>query len=210
MIYLITHFDQLPFDALCLKLESLLPLGIDYVQYRHKHASRPTKCHQIAVLQSLLSGYSTKLIINDDLALAIETKSDGVHVGQNDISARDIRTRYHYRGIVGVTAKSVEQAMRAQMDGASYLGVGALFPSKTKPDALGIDLFTLEKIRRSTTIDIFGIGGIEPSILSPKLCSSLDGVAVSHAIWHSSKPEKQIKDLKAFFKASVNSTSYRV
>ncbi|MDY0223740.1 MAG: thiamine phosphate synthase, partial [Desulfobacterium sp.] len=121
-------------------------------------------------------------VINDNIDVALEIDADGVHVGQNDMNAREVRKLIGKDKILGVSAQTVGQALAAENSGADYLGVGAVFNTDTKHDAQTISFDTLKEITKSVQIPVVAIGGInEKNILNLK-GSHIDGVAVVSAI----------------------------
>ena len=121
-------------------------------------------------------------VINDNIEVALAIDADGVHVGQQDMNARDVRNIIGNHKILGVSAQTVEQALAAERCGADYLGVGAVFGTDTKPDAQRVSFDTLKEITRQVRIPAVAIGGInETNILTLKESHS-DGVAVVSAI----------------------------
>ena len=113
----------------------------------------------------------------------------GVHLGQSDASIEHARKTLGAQAIIGATAKTVEQAISAQNQGADYLGVGALYPSSTKPDAIGISFEVLKNIRQSVKIPIYGIGGIREHNLTSDIIDNVDGVAVISALYQGDNNE---------------------
>ena len=134
-------------------------------------------------LKKLCSRYNVPLIINDDLNVALKSGADGVHVGINDISVRDIRQKTSSDFIVGATAKTVEQAQSAMQMGADYLGVGAVFPSPTKPDAVRITKTQFNEIASSVNIPSVAIGGITLENAAELRDTSACGIAVVSALF---------------------------
>lgn len=197
-IYLIT--GNLPFKKQMLHLKQLLPLGLDYLQYREKNKSTEQMRDEIHQLKLLCDLYETKLIVNDYLELALETGADGLHLGQDDFSLKEAKKMAPAHFIIGQTVKTVEQAKKAIEEGADYLGVGAIFPSSTKPHALPVTLETLGSIRQLSNIPLYAIGGITPQNLSKDLLAHIDGLVACHAIWNSSPPEKCLYEFNLIVK----------
>lgn len=143
-------------------VESALRGGAGWIQYRDKSAQPERRQREAAALTALCHDYGAKLIINDDVELALATGADGVHLGQGDGSAREARRRLGSEAIVGVTCHaSMALARQAVEDGASYLAFGRFFPSRTKPEAPPAPLALLREAR-SVFADtpIVAIGGI--------------------------------------------------
>lgn len=180
-LYLITD-DKLDFKELYKKCETALEAGVKLLQYRRKEGTFRERFYEASRLMELCSRYGCKLIINDRVDLALAVDAHGVHLGQDDMDPLTARRILGKDKIIGVTAKTREQALRAFNDGADCLGVGALFPSTTKKDALGISLDTLREIKRAVPIAIYGIGGITEENLNADILDNVDGIAVVSAI----------------------------
>lgn len=168
-LYLITN--DAPFDELYTKLSVALATGIAYVQYRRKHitpiAAQYAEARQIL---QLCQQYQVPLIINDDIELA-QTLGCGVHLGQSDGSIQQARRVLAPDAIIGKTCHdSLAFAMQAINDGASYIALGAVFASPSKPNARLIDLSTLVDIThtaKAASIPICAIGGLTPNNIAP-------------------------------------------
>ena len=122
-------------------------------------------------------------MINDDVDLAVEVDADGVHVGQHDMEAGEVRKKIGPNRILGVSAQTVEQALLAQQAGADYLGVGAVFPTGTKDDADAVSIQTLGEICRAVSIPVVAIGGIGQHNVMQLAGSGICGIAVVSAIY---------------------------
>jgi len=182
-LYAVTDRRWLGKMTLCEQVEQAICGGATCVQLREKHSSKD-ETHALAMnLRALCSRYRVPLIINDDVALALAVKADGVHVGQRDMLAHEARRLAGESMIIGVTAKTVEQARAAQAAGADYLGSGAVFGTETKPDALPMSRETLLAITSSVSIPVVAIGGIERQNIA-KLCGTgVAGAAVVSGIF---------------------------
>ncbi|MDE7120653.1 MAG: thiamine phosphate synthase, partial [Oscillospiraceae bacterium] len=134
-------------------------------------------------IKRICEKYHVKLIVNDDYEIALEAGADGVHVGIMDAPVAKIRQHAGENFIIGATAKTLEQAIHAQNAGADYLGVGAIFPSGTKPDAIRITPEIVKQIRKAVKIPIVGIGGITQENVSSLATYHLDGIAVVSAVF---------------------------
>ncbi len=164
------------------KIRTALSAGVDYIQLREKSITSAEYLARAKHLRSLTREYNTKLIIDDRLDIALLSEADGVHVGQTDLPVHDIRTYAGDNFIIGATAKTVSQAIKAQQEGANYLGTGAFFYTQTKEDALRIDEKTYRDILSATTIPNIAIGGITADNCDYPLCLGASGVAVSAGI----------------------------
>lgn len=203
-IYLITQEteDEQTFLCACLpKTKIALQSGVGYLQYRVKHKAREEKLKESRQLQALAREYGTTFMINDDVRLAKEIGADGVHLGIRDSTIREARLELGPNAVIGATAKTMEQAHYAAKYGADYLGVGALFSSPTKKDALPMDLKTLQSIYNHVPLPLYGIGGITPKRLTQEHSRYLDGVAMVSAIYQEKNENitKKIYQIKENF-----------
>ncbi len=165
------------------QIECALKGGVTCIQLREKNLSPDEFIAEAKEVKKLCAGYGVPLIINDSLEVALESGADGVHVGQEDISVAQIRKIAGSSLIVGATAKTVEQAQTAEKEGADYLGVGAVFPSPTKKNALRITREQLREICSSVSIPSVAIGGITEGNLWEISGCGASGIAVVSAIF---------------------------
>lgn len=154
-------------------------------------------------LKSLCGRYHVPLLINDDVEIALLSGADGVHVGQNDMEAGEARKKLGPDKIIGVSARTVEQAINAEKQGADYLGVGSVFSTGTKADAQKIDRQTLKEICAAVHIPVIAIGGINRDNVTSLSGTGICGVAVVSAIFAQRDIQEAVKDLKQLVKATV-------
>ena len=140
------------------------------------------------------------LIINDRLSIAIALGADGAHVGQDDIDGAVARDILGPDRILGISASTVEEAVKAEEDGADYIGCGAVFPTSTKDDADSVDIEEFKKIKKAVSIPVVAIGGIKENNVKELKGSNADGIAVVSAIMDSDNPEKTSENLLNEFK----------
>lgn len=193
-MYLIT--GELPISRQLKILKRIMPLGIDYLQYRNKFADRQMAYNEALQYKVLCDLYGTHLIVNDWVEVAKAINASGVHLGESDTSIEEAIKALGVMITIGKTAKTVEQAKCAESMGADYIGVGAFYPSKTKKEALPISTSTLIKIRKEVKLPIFAIGGLTPNNITKDIISHVDGFAFSNAIWHADHPEDVLLDFK--------------
>ncbi|RYL93994.1 thiamine phosphate synthase [Sporolactobacillus sp. THM19-2] len=183
-LYLVTGpFDPKAADLYFQKVEEALRGGVTLLQLREKTASSRTMFEVACKLNSLADRYHVPLIINDRVDIALAAGADGVHVGQEDLPADKVRQLVGSEKIVGVSASTVAEAIRAEKDGADYIGAGSLFPTRSKSDATRVSADVLHAIRQAVGLPIVGIGGIDRSTLNQIDPNDIDGVAVISAIW---------------------------
>ena len=177
------------------QVEAALRGGVTCVQLREKELDEAAFLAEAKELKALCQSYGVPFIINDNVAVALASDADGIHVGQSDMKAKDVRALLGNDKIIGVTAKTVVQALAAQEAGADYLGIGAFFVTDTKKDALPITHETARAITAAVDIPVTGIGGISPENLDSLQGLGLDGVALVSAIFSASDIERRCREL---------------
>ena len=165
------------------QIEEALAGGVTLLQLREKHLTRPELIAEAKALLPLCHSYGAPLIVNDDAEAAVLSGADGVHVGMEDCPVAELRRRFGPDLIIGATAKTVEQARKAESAGADYLGVGAVFPSPTKSSALRITADQLKEICSSVRIPAVAIGGIGADNIGQLAGCGMAGFAVVSAIF---------------------------
>ena len=191
LLYAITDCDNLQGEALLERTTQILANGATILQYRDKHGKARD---DVRALQALCKAHDVPFIINDDVALAVELDADGVHVGQEDMACAKAREALGPDKIVGVTAKTLEQAKKAVAEGADYLGVGALFPSVSKDSSL-TSRETLKEICAAVAIPVVGIGGVNEDNASILAGTGVAGAAVISALYSYPSPALVTKRL---------------
>lgn len=157
--------------------------GATFVQLREKHTGHDESLALARELKAVCAETGVPFVIDDDVALAAEVGADGVHVGQSDMACAEARRILGEDAIVGVSAQTVEEALAAEAAGADYLGVGALHPTPTKPDAVDVTMDELRRICDAVSIPVVGIGGVDASTAHELAGSGVDGGAVVSAIF---------------------------
>jgi len=170
--------------------------GATLVQLREKTADSGEFYKIACGIKRVTDFYHVPLIINDRADIALAVDAAGVHVGQSDIPAAAVRRIIGEEKILGVSARTVEEAEKAESDGADYLGVGAVFPTATKKDAEAVSAETLRKICRAVEIPIVAIGGVNANSMDKLSGSGISGIAVVSAIMGVEKPETAARLLK--------------
>lgn len=163
--------------------EALSAGGITCVQLREKHAAHEEKEALAREAQTLCAQAGIPLLIDDDVELALRIGVDGVHIGQDDVPCAEARRALGDQAIIGVTAKTLEQARKAEAEGADYLGVGAVFPTSTKQDTWTIDHEVLRQICAAVSIPVVAIGGITADNARELAGTGIAGIAVVSAIF---------------------------
>lgn len=163
--------------------EALSAGGITCVQLREKHAAPEEKETLAREAQALCTQAGIPFLIDDDVELALRIGADGVHIGQDDIPCAEACRALGDQAIIGVTAKTLEQARKAEAEGADYLGVGAVFPTSTKQDTWTIDHEVLRQICAAVSIPVVAIGGITADNARELAGTGIAGIAVVSAIF---------------------------
>lgn len=161
--------------------ESILG-GVTLVQLREKNISTYEFLQIAEKVKLVTDKYNVPLIINDRLDIALAIDAAGVHVGQSDMPAHIARKIIGSKKILGVSTANIEEAIRAEKDGADYLGVGAIFPTTSKSDTRKVSLSSLKEIKSMVKIPIVGIGGINQDNASKVINTGVDGIAVISSI----------------------------
>ena len=179
------------------KTELALKGGVTFVQLRLKHADREKILKTALRIRELTKKYDVPFVINDDVMLAKECDADGVHVGQEDMAAKEAREILGADKIIGVSAHNVEEAVKAVKDGADYIGCGAVFSTSTKAGTVSLSFETLNEICGSVDIPVVAIGGINDKNIELMYGTKPDGVAVVSAIFSKADIEQAARVLRA-------------
>lgn len=196
-LYAVTDRSWVGTQTLYEQVEAALRGGVTCVQLREKELNPEDFLAEAKQIKPLCARFGVPLIINDNVELALKVDADGVHVGQEDMDARDVRSLIGPDKILGVTAKTVEQAQRAQKAGADYLGSGAVFGSTTKPNAKPMTKELLHSICQSVTIPVVAIGGIHRGNIASLAGTGIRGAAVVSGIFAAADIEEECFRLRA-------------
>lgn len=183
VLYAVTDRSWLGEETLYSQVEEALKGGATFIQLREKKLDEGSFLEEAKEIQKLCRQYQVPFVINDNVDIAARIDADGVHVGQSDMEAGDVRKKLGPDKIIGVSAQTVEQALRAQEHGADYLGVGAVFPTGSKEDATEVSHETLKAICDAVDIPVIAIGGINSGNVSELRGTGICGVAVISAIF---------------------------
>ncbi|PAL18360.1 thiamine phosphate synthase [Peribacillus simplex] len=201
-LYLVTE-ESIEIEELTKIIAESVSGGVSIVQLREKNNSSLSFYKKASALKQLLNELSIPLIINDRVDIALAVGADGIHIGQDDLPLPVVKKMVPEDMIVGVSVSTLEEALEAERNGADYIGVGSVFPTKTKQDATLMALEDLGEICRSVSIPAVAIGGITADNMSALSDSGLSGTAVVSAIMNADNPKtasesllKIIKDFK--------------
>lgn len=197
LLYAVTDRAWVGTKSLYEQVEAAINGGVTMVQLREKELSKEAFLKEAMELKMLCHEKGIPFIVNDDVDIALACGADGVHVGIEDAPVSEIRKRVGTEFIIGATAKTVEQAKQAQEAGANYLGVGAIFPSPTKKNAVRITKEQLQEIRRAVELPIVAIGGINKDNMDVLKDTKVNGVALVSEIFSSEDIEKNARERKA-------------
>ena len=201
-LYLVTE-ESISVEELTKIIAQSVSGGVSIVQLREKNNSSLSFYKKASALKQLLNELSIPLIINDRVDIALAVAADGIHIGQDDLPLPVVKKMVPEDMIVGVSVSTLEEALKAERNGADYIGVGSVFPTKTKQDATLMALEDLGEICRGVSIPAVAIGGITADNISALSDSGLSGTAVVSAIMNADNPKtasesllKIIKDFK--------------
>lgn len=203
LLYGVTDRSWLGERTLYSAVEQSILGGVTMVQLREKDLEKEEFQKEARQIQELCKKHQVPFLINDNVELAVEIEADGVHVGQHDMEAGQVRQKIGPDKILGVSAQTVEQALKAQAAGADYLGVGAVFPTGTKDDADAVSLDTLKAICQAVDIPVVAIGGIKESNIQALKGSGICGVAVVSAIYAKEDPQAAAAGLRKLTEEAV-------
>lgn len=203
LLYAITDRAWVGRKTLLEQIEDALRGGVTMLQLREKTLDEAAFLREALEVQALCRSYGVPLIINDSVEVALRSGADGVHVGMEDTPVAEIRQRVGSGFIIGATAKTVAQARAAEAAGADYLGVGAVFPSPTKENAIRITSGQLAEICGSVTIPSAAIGGVTLQNVERLRNGGMVGIAVASAIFGAGDIQSAAASLKAAAAAIV-------
>ena len=198
-VYLVTDHRGKTDDEILNIIEEAIKGGTSVVQIREKTASTKDFYNLALKAKEITKKYNVPLIINDRIDIALAVKSDGVHIGQDDMPAKIAREIIGKDMILGVSAATVEEAKKAEEDGADYIGSGAVFPTSTKDDADSVSKEELKAIVNSINIPVVAIGGITIENAESLKDSGIDGFSVVSAIMNAEDPKEASQALKEIY-----------
>ena len=196
-LYLIT--DDNCDGTLLERVATALRGGVRIVQYRDKHATTTAKLEMALCLVSLCHQAGAILIINDDPHLALSSNADGVHLGQKDGAVAVARALLGPEKLIGVSTRTIKEAQRAAAAGADYIGLGSLYPTATKGDAVVVGLERLKAVRTAVALPIVAIGGIDRDNAGAVIAAGADCIAVISAVMQAPRPDLAAGELNLLF-----------
>lgn len=196
LLYAVTDRAWVGRQTLYEQVECAIRGGVTCLQLREKELDSGSFFEEAEKIKLLCNKSNVPFIVNDNMEIAVKCGADGVHIGQEDMAAAEVRRIIGKDMILGVSAQTVEQAKKAEQDGADYLGVGAVFPTSTKLDAADVPYDTLKEICASVKIPVVAIGGIKRENIKMLSGSGISGIAVVSAIFAAEDIENECRILK--------------
>ena len=200
LLYAVTDRSWLRGQTLAQQVEAALRGGVTMLQLREKNLDEEAFEREARVIQDLCRSFDVPFIINDNVELAKKLNADGVHVGQSDMPAHLARKLMGDDKIVGVTAKTVPQALEAYEQGADYLGCGAIYPTTTHVNTVITPVETLKDVVKAVPIPVNAIGGLNKDNIFVLKGSGIAGICVVSAIMKVADPETATRELKQAFR----------
>ena len=197
-LYLVTDNSENEEKFLKTIQEAILG-GVSVVQIREKTAETLEFYNLALKVKEITTKYNVPLIINDRVDIALAIDADGVHVGQSDMPCDITRKLIGENKILGVSAATIEEAKKAEKDGADYIGTGAVFPTATKDDAASVTKKDLSNIAKSINIPVVAIGGITIENAEELKDTGIAGLSVVSAIMSAENPKKASEKLLKIF-----------
>ena len=203
LLYAITDRRNLDKKMFFEKIEEALQGGVTILQLREKELDEDSFINEAIEVKNICRKHGVPLIINDNVNVALKSGADGVHVGIEDMPIDEIRRTVPDSFIIGATCKTVEQAQSAERLGADYMGVGAVFPSPTKKNAVRITREHLKEICASVSIPAVAIGGITLENVDELKGGGMSGIAVVSAVFSADDIQKAASLLKEKAKSLI-------
>lgn len=197
LLYAVTDRKWVGEKTLLQQVEESIKGGVTFVQIREKELDDSLFLDEAIKMKALCERYQVPFVVNDNVEIAIKSNANGVHVGQDDMEASNVRELIGKDKILGVSVQTLEQAIEAEKKGADYLGVGAVFPTNSKDDAAEVSLETLKIICQNVNIPVVAIGGINLNNINQLKNTGIAGVALISAIFANKDIESATKELKS-------------
>lgn len=204
LLYAVTDRAWVGRQSLYEQVECALKGGATCVQLREKELGDEAFLREAMELGALCRRYGVPFFVNDNVDIAVKCHADGVHVGQEDMAAAQVRSRVGEQMMLGVSVHTVQEALEAVKNGADCLGVGAVFPTSTKADADVLPSETIREICDAVDVPVVAIGGISRDNLPLLAGTGVDGVALVSAIFSAEDIESECRALRRLSEEMVN------
>ena len=198
-LYLVTDRSVMSAKSLEQAVEQAIQGGCTVVQVREKYASSREFFETAQRVKQITDSYHIPLIINDRTDICLAVNAAGIHIGQQDLPAKIVRSMVGPDKIIGVSAATLSEAIQAEQDGADYLGVGAMFATSTKTNTRPVTIERLTQIKQAVQIPVVAIGGIQSSNAATLTKTGIDGIAVVSAILAQENITHAAEQLKTCF-----------
>lgn len=195
-LYAVTDAAWVGKQTLMEQVKDALDGGITFLQLREKNLDRDAFLKEAREMAELSRQYHVPFVVNDEVEIALECGADGVHVGQDDMACQNARKLLGPDKIIGVSVHNVEEALKAQADGADYLGLGAVKATPTKTDAKVVEFEEIQRVCEAVSIPVVAIGGIKKDNLMELQGSHVDGIAVVSAIFGAEDIGQETENLR--------------
>lgn len=205
-LYAVTDRAWTGKQSLAEQVEAALKGGVSCVQLREKQLAEEEFLAEALALKALCRKHQVPFIVNDNVQVAIRCRADGIHVGQEDMEAGNVRKRIGEDMLLGVSVQTAEQALAAERAGADYLGVGAVFSTATKKDACAVSYDVLKEICAAVNLPVVAIGGINRDNMKNLRGSGIDGVAMVSAIFGAENIEEECRSLESLSRSLFQKT----
>ena len=198
-LYLVTDRSVMSAKSLEQAVEQAIQGGCTVVQLREKQVSSREFFETAQKVKQITDSHHIPLIINDRTDICLAVNAAGIHVGQQDLPAKVVRSIVGPDKIIGVSAATLSEAIQAEQDGADYLGVGAMFATSTKTNTRPVTIEQLTQIKQAVQIPVVAIGGIQSSNVTTLTNTGIDGIAVVSAILAQENITHAAEQLKTYF-----------
>jgi len=188
-LYLISDRNE-SLDEFLYKIEQSILGGVKIVQLREKNCSTLEYIEIGKRVKALTDSYNIPLIVNDRIDVALAIDASGIHLGQEDMPLDIARRIMGTEKLIGISTRNIDEATKAEINGADYIGVGAIFETDTKSDARKIHFDDIKKIKNSVDIPVLGIGGINKDNIHIVKMLNLDGICISSGILRDKNPKE--------------------
>lgn len=203
-LYLVTDRELMSTETLEVAVRQAICGGCTIIQLREKSVSSLEFYQAALSIREITRAHQVPLIINDRVDIALAADADGVHIGQGDLPARIVRRLIGDGKLMGVSVSTAEEAVKAEEDGADYIGVGAMYPTGTKTDARLVTMEELKRIRNAVLIPIVVIGGINKKTVPNFAGTGIDGLAVVSAVISQEDIAGASRELVKLFRSGQN------